>query len=68
MKSPIQSAPVCRGIARHQGFGAVAQSGCNPFTCLALIPACAAACGSGIGTVACISCLGGAYESCKDCF
>ena len=29
--------------------------------------ACALACSNAIGSVGCVSCLGGAYGSCKDC-
>jgi hypothetical protein len=48
------------------GDGVMAQ-GCNPFTCGALVITCATACADTLG-VACIGCLGGAYDACKDCF
>jgi hypothetical protein len=46
----------------------VLPQGCNPFTCGAKVIACATACLSGVGTIGCITCLGSAYDSCKDCF
>jgi hypothetical protein len=63
----MQSAPVLRGLGRYEA-NAVKQSGCNVFTCGALVITCATACLSGVGTAACIACLGSAYDSCKDCF
>ncbi len=42
--------------------------GCNWFKCAGVAISCAAVCVSGIGTAACIACLGGAYGECKDCF
>jgi len=66
MNAPRQSAPVQRGVARYQ-MGGATQSGCNWFKCAAHIPGCIAACTTG-GPVACATCLGSAYDSCKDCF
>lgn len=51
-------------------YGSIASSvrlqGCNWFKCGGLILACAAACAS--SPAACLACLGGAYDECKDCF
>lgn len=68
MKTPIQSTPALRGLSQISAIHAVRQSGCNPIECAGAILTCGAACISGIGTAACISCLGPAYLSCKDCF
>lgn len=68
MKAPALAPPVCRGLARSRQNASLVQSGCNPFTCGGLILTCGAACISGVGTAACIACLGSAYDSCKDCF
>lgn len=58
-----------RTTARYAAIASgVRLQGCKPFKCAGLIIACAGACASGIGTVACIGCLGGAYDECKDCF
>ena len=68
MISPIQSAPVQRGAARLRQLDGAMQSGCNVFECGAKVIACAGVCLSGVGSAACIACLGSAYDSCKDCF
>lgn len=68
MQSPIQSVPVQRGLSRMLERNAVAQSGCNVFRCAGVVVTCATACLSGVGTAACIACLGSAYDACKDCF
>jgi hypothetical protein len=67
MKLPVQSAPVQRGLSRALEHNAVTQS-CNWFECAGKVAACAGACLSGVGTAACIACLGSAYDSCKSCF
>jgi hypothetical protein len=68
MNSPVQAAPVMRGLARAYQIQSLTQQGCNPFACAGTVAGCIAACASGVGTAACIACLGPAYESCKDCF
>lgn len=48
----------------------LSQQGCNVWQwakCAGTVAACAAACASGVGSASCISCMGGAYENCKDC-
>ncbi len=67
MNLPAQSTPVQRGLSRAIERNAVAQS-CNVFKCAGTVAACAIACASGVGTAACIACLGSAYDACKDCF
>jgi hypothetical protein len=68
MKLPLQTESLDRrAVANRQvGDGVMAQ-GCNPFTCGALAITCATACADTLG-VACIACLGSAYDACKDCF
>lgn len=68
MNTPVQAAPVSRGAARSYQASAVSQQGCNVFKCGGAVIKCAAVCLSGIGSAACIACLGSAYDSCKDCF
>jgi hypothetical protein len=48
--------------------GGISPQGCNWLKCASIVAACAGACSSGVGSVACISCLGSAYGACKDCF
>jgi len=59
--------PVARGVA-----GVTPQvlrpSGCDYITCGVEAVACAAACASGVGALACIACLGSSYNDCKGCF
>jgi hypothetical protein len=68
MRSPVQAAPVQRAVVRAREMHAIAQQGCNIWKCGSLAITCAAACLSGVGTAACITCLGSAYEECKGCF
>jgi hypothetical protein len=42
--------------------------GCNWLKCGGVAISCLAACASGIGSAACIACLGSVYGECKDCF
>jgi hypothetical protein len=68
MTLPLLTESVDRKAVLHVqvGDGVMAQ-GCNPFTCGALVISCAAACADSAG-LACIACLGPAYDACKDCF
>ncbi len=59
--------PNRRSMTIHRS-GAVSPQGCNWFKCGALVVTCALECASGVGSVACIGCLGSAYSACKDCF
>jgi len=69
MKLPKSIQPIQRTQSTHAANDRqVVPQGCNPFTCGAKVLACGAACASGVGTIACIACLGSAYDSCKDCF
>ncbi len=67
MNSPAQAAPVQRGPARAYQMQSLTQS-CDWLTCAGAVAGCAAACIPNPLNPACISCLGPAYNSCKDCF
>lgn len=68
MTIPAQSSPVQRGLARSRQAAAFSQSGCEWWRCATVVAGCIGACSSGIGSAACVACLGSAYNSCKDCF
>lgn len=67
MDAPKQAAPVMRGSARAYQTHAMMQS-CDWLQCIGKVAACAAACIPDPLNPACISCLGPAWNSCKDCF
>jgi len=68
MNLPIQAAPVVRGGARAHQIEAVTQQSCNWVQCGEAILRCATSCFPNPLNPGCISCLGPAYDSCKDCF
>jgi hypothetical protein len=68
MNSPIQAAPVLRGISRAYQHGAFEQQGCDLFLCAPYVVMCLAtgACADH-SSAACQNCLGHYYATCKDC-
>jgi hypothetical protein len=65
---PVQAKPILRKRIGYHASQLVTPQSCNPFNCAGIVAACVGACASGIGSVACIGCLGGAYDECKGCF
>lgn len=68
MKLPNQTKSILRSENSRLTTSQIAPQGCNWWVCGGTAAACAAACASGVGTAACIACLGSAYDDCKDCF
>jgi len=69
MKLPNMTMGIRSNEVRHRDVSTgVTAQGCDWWKCGSKVAACAAACASGIGTLACIGCLGSAYDDCKDCF
>jgi len=67
MNSPIQAAPVTRGLARAYQVQSLMQS-CDWLKCAGAVAGCVAECVPNPLNPGCISCLGPAWNSCKDCF
>jgi hypothetical protein len=71
MKLPTLTMGIRSDEVRHREVSTgVTASGCHwtkQIRCAAKVAVCAAACASGVGALACITCLGGSYDECKDC-
>jgi len=68
MNAPYMSAPVARGPSKYAVAGTLEASGCNILSCGAKVIACAGSCIPNPFNSGCISCLGSAWNECKDCF
>jgi hypothetical protein len=67
MNLPNQAAPVRRGVS-GACLAEVQQGGCSVIdwiACAGVVAGCVAACAA--GPAACVACMGGAYDRCKDC-
>ena len=65
---PSVSRRTGEGYFAGRGGNGISPQGCNWWKCGGVAISCAVACASGVGTAACVACLGESYDSCRDCF
>ncbi len=67
MNSPVQAAPVNRGLDRAYQVQSLTQS-CNWLECAGAVAGCVTACIPNPLSPGCVACLGPAWSTCKSCF